>query len=90
MSSYVLDRDLLGSARHSSNSNIPWIDAHSNQMLIGSTQFQRNENDKDMRKMVADVSHLSLRLSIFFTFFESKPFSHIEVARSTQNAQTRC
>ena len=57
MSSYILDRDLLSSARitttttHASHN---WIDANSNQGLLGNTVYQRNETET--RKQIADVS----------------------------------
>ena len=56
MSSYILDRDLLSSSRNQNhNHNHNWIDVNSNQCLLGSSQYARN--DAETRKMITDVRY---------------------------------
>ena len=54
MSSYILDRELVSSARSTTASH--WIDVNSNQNLLGNVVYQRNE--AETRKMIADVRKL--------------------------------
>jgi hypothetical protein len=54
MSSYILERDLLTSARQTTTTTTNhWIDVNSNQNLLGNVVYQRNETET--RKMIADV-----------------------------------
>jgi hypothetical protein len=55
MSSYILERDLLTSARQTTTTTTTnhWIDVNSNQNLLGNVVYQRNETET--RKMIADV-----------------------------------
>ena len=57
MSSYVLEKDLLSSARVVTTSTSQnWIDVNSNTALLGSTTFYRTSCDAEMKKQIADVN----------------------------------
>lgn len=56
MSSYVLEKDLLSSARVVTTSTSQnWIDVNSNTALLGSTTFYRTSCDAEMKKQIADL-----------------------------------
>lgn len=56
MSSYVLDKDLLQSARLTTTTtqSVNWIDVNSNTALLGSTSYYKS-SDTEMKKQIADV-----------------------------------
>lgn len=69
MSSYILERDLISSARATTTTTTNhWIDVNSNQNLLGNVVYQRNETET--RKMIGDVGkflhYLSLILVLNF------------------------
>ena len=71
MSSYVVDKDLLQSARLTTTTtqSMNWIDVNSNTALLGSTSYYRSP-DAEMKKQIGDVTYLQLLInSLKFSVF---------------------
>lgn len=76
MSSYVVDKDLLQSARLTTTTtqSMNWIDVNSNTALLGSTSYYRS-SDAEMKKQIGDVIYLQLVNNLKFSFLKLYVFS---------------
>lgn len=75
MSSYVLDKDLLQSARltTTTSQSVNWIDVNSNTALLGTTHYYRS-SDSELKKQIADVNKSLIFFYMFFFSFLSIDF----------------
>lgn len=68
MSSYVLDKELLHSARVTTTTqSVNWIDVNSNTGLLGSSTYYKSSCDAEMKKQIADVNN---RIRLDVTYIE--------------------